>query len=53
MMCEKLSGKVIVKTPFLCICCIKIDGISKTLNPFKKNQRVDVPYGKHSIILAI
>lgn len=31
-----MKGKIILKTPFMCESRIKIDGLSKTLKPFKK-----------------
>ena len=50
---EKFIGRVALKTPVLCICCVKIDGMHKTLNPLKRNQKVDLPYGKYSINIGI
>ena len=39
---EKLTGKIIIKHPFICECCIKIDGRYKILNPFKKNTNYKI-----------
>lgn len=50
---EKSNGKIIFKTPLICECCIRIDGKYKKLNPFKKTQTMEVPYGKHSINVGI
>lgn len=52
-MYEKLTGRIVLKTPFICECCIKIDEMCKTLNPFKKNQMIELSYGKHSINVGI
>lgn len=50
---EKMTGRVVLKTPFMCLCCVKIDGVHKRLNPFKGNQTIKLPYGKHSINVGI
>ena len=41
------KGKIVFKTPFICECCIRIDGVYKTLNAFKKTQMVELSAGKH------
>lgn len=46
-MSEKGIGRIILKTPLVCECCLKIDGIYRKLNPFKKTQTVELPVGKH------
>ena len=33
-----IKGKIVLQTPFICECCIRIDGVYKTLNPFKKHK---------------
>ena len=50
---EKQNGKIILKTPLICDCCIKIAGEHKGLNPFKKNQEVELSYGDHYINVGI
>ena len=52
-MYEKLTGKIIIKHPFICECCIKIDGRYKILNPFKKTQTIKLSYGEHYINVGI
>ena len=48
-----MKGKIILKTPFMCESRIKIDGLSKTLKPFKKTQLIELAYGKHYINVGI
>lgn len=48
-----MNGKIIIKTPFMCDCRVLIDGVTKTLNPFKKTQLIELPYGKHYINVSI
>ena len=48
-----MNGKIILKTPFLCICVIKIDGKMKKLNPFKIKNIVELPLGNHKINVGV
>lgn len=48
-----IKGKIVLKTPFICECCIRIDGVYKTLNAFKKTQMVELSAGKHMINVGI
>ena len=48
-----MSGKIVIETLFICECKIKIGGIEKRLNPFKKRMEVEVPCGKHFVNVAI
>jgi len=48
-----MNGKIILKTPFMCECCILIDRKSRTLNPFKKTHSIELPYGKHYVNVGI
>ena len=48
-----MSGKIVIKTPFICECKIKIGGAEKRLNPFKKRAETDVSAGKHFVNLTI
>lgn len=50
---ENLTGRIVLKTPFICECCTKIDGVYQTLNPFKKHHMIELSYGKHSINVGI
>ena len=33
-----IKGKIVLKTPFICECCIRSDRVYKTLNSFKKTH---------------
>lgn len=33
-----IKGKIVLKTPFICECCIRSDRVYKILNSFKKTQ---------------
>ena len=50
---EKMAGKLILKTPLICECCMRIDGIYKTLNPFRETHTVALSYGTHLINVGI
>lgn len=48
-----MSGKIVIKTPFICECKIKIDGGAKRLNPFKKRAEIEISAGRRFVNLAI
>ncbi len=47
-----IKGKIVLKTPFICECCIRSDRVYKTLNSFK-NTMVELSAGKHMINVGI
>lgn len=44
-----MNGKILIKTPHICICVIKIDGIKKVI----KKRLIELPIGVHKINVGI
>ncbi len=48
-----MTGNIIVKTPLLCECYIKIDDHIRILNGFNRTHVIKLPHGTHRINAGI